>query len=259
MCSTLVRGKKSGFLTPGNSVPHQAQPSSSNRNALQAPPGFTLTFLLCLEQNILPDGITASTRKADVTMLRKLESTSPSRNTKTSAGELLFLLSAECRTRKRRYRTAAGHQDEPLSSQTWLCLWVMATAAHQAGRAVPDLTAARSSTDTSTPLAFQFSLFCLPNCLPRLSSWMWIKQTTWTFSQMGLLAVPLTNTMLSKCEPETQRKGNNCKGQEGNRSFAKGQHENTFLLWARALKSSQASPSLQATIFIPPSLQSHNL
>jgi len=68
---------------------------------------------------------------------------------------------------------------------------------------------------------------------------MWIKQTTWTFSQTGLLAVPLTNTMLSEYEPETQRKGNNCEGQEGNGSFAKGQHENTFLLWARALKSSR--------------------
>lgn len=136
-----------------------------------------------------------------------------------------------------------------------LCLWVTATATHRADKLAPANIAARSSTKpyTNTPLAFQFSLFCLLNCLSRLNSWMWIKQTTWTFSQTGLLAVPLTNTMLSEYEPETQRKGNNCKGQEGNGSFAKGQHENTFLLWARALKSSQASPSLQATIFTPPS------
>lgn len=130
------------------------------------------------------------------------------------------------------------------------------TAAHRADKLAPANTAARSSTEpyTNTPLTFQFSLFCLPNCLSRLNSWMWIKQTTWTFSQTGLLAVPLTNTILSEYEPETQRKGNNCKGQEGNASFAKGQHENTFLLWAKALKSSQASPSLQITVFTPPSM-----
>lgn len=134
-------------------------------------------------------------------------------------------------------------------------LSVTVTAAHRADKPALANTAARSSTEpyTNTPLTFQFSLFCLPNCLSRLSSWMWIKQTTWTFSQTGLLAVPLTNTMLSEYEPKTQRKGNNCKGQEGNRSFAKGQHENTFLLQARVLKSSQVSPSLQTTICTPPS------
>lgn len=162
---------------------------------------------------------------------------------------------AEHATRKNRYRNTASHWDETLSSQMQSCLWVTATATHRADKLAPANIAARSSTKpyTNTPLAFQFSLFCLLNCLSRLNSWMWIKQTTWTFSQTGLLAVPLTNTMLSEYKPETQRKGNNCKGQEGNGSFAKGQHENTFLLWARALKSSQASPSLQATIFTPPS------
>lgn len=143
--------------------------------------------------------------------------------------------------------------DETLPSQIQWCLWVTATAAHRADKLDPDDTAARSSTEpyTKTPLTFQFSLFCLLNCLSQLNSWMWIKQTTWTFSQTGLLAVPLTNTILSEYKPEIQRKGNNCKGQEGNRSFAKGQHENTFLLWGRALKSSQASLSLQTTIFTP--------
>lgn len=127
----------------------------------------------------------------------------------------------------------------------------MPTAHRSDTSAVAD-AAARSSPEpnTNTPLAFQFLLLCLLNCLSRLNSWMWIKQTTWTFSQMGLLALPLTNTTLSEHEPETQRKGNNCKGQEGNRSFAKGQHENTFLLWARALKSSQTPPSL-LPIFTP--------
>lgn len=111
--------------------------------------------------------------------------------------------------------------------------------------------------NTNTPLAFQFSLLCLLNCLSRLNSWMWIKQTTWTFSQTGLLVVPLTNTTLSEHEPETQRKGNNCKGQEGNRSFAKGQHENIFLLWARALKSSQTPHSLQPMFTTPKALSLH--
>lgn len=87
-----------------------------------------------------------------------------------------------------------------------------------------------------------FLLLCLLNCLSRLNSWMWIKQTTWTFSQTGLLALPLTNTTLSEHEPETQRKGNNCKGQEGNRSFAKGQHENTFLLLGQSLEILPDSP-----------------
>lgn len=161
-------------------------------------------------------------------------------------------------TRKSRYRNAAGCWDKILPSQIQLCLWITATAAHRADKLDPDDTAARSSTEpyTKTPLTFQFSLFCLLNCLSQLNSWMWIKQTTWTFSQTGLLAVPLTNTMLSEYKPEIQRKGNNCKGQEGNRSFAKGQHENTFLLWVRALKSSQASLSLQTTIFTPAALSS---
>lgn len=158
-------------------------------------------------------------------------------------------------TRKNRYRSASGHWDETLPSQIQSCLRVTVIVTHQADELAPANTAARSRTEpyTNTPLAFQFSLFCLLNCLSQLNSWMWIKQMTWTFSQTGLLAVPLTNTMLSEYEPETQRKGNNCKGQEGNGSFAKRQHENTFLLWARALKPSLASPSLQTTIFTPPS------
>lgn len=149
-------------------------------------------------------------------------------------------------TRKSRYRNAAGCWDETLPSQIQLCLWITATAAHWADKLDPDDTTARSCTEphTKTPLTFQFSLFCLLNCLSQLNSWMWIKQTTCTFSQTGLLGVPLTNTILCDYKPEIQRKGNNCKGQEGNRSFAKGQHENTFLLWVRALKSSQASLSL---------------
>lgn len=188
-------------------------------------------------------------------MLRKLES--KHKRKKIHQGNCCSsqVPSAEHRTRKNRYRSIAGHWDETLSSQIQSCLWVTATATHGADKLSPANIAARSSTEpyTNTPLTFQFSLFCLLNCLSRLNSWMWIKQTTWTFSQTGLLAVPLTNTMLSEYEPETQRKGNNCKGQEGNRSFAKGQHENTFLLWARAFKSSQASPSLQTTIFTPSS------